>query len=260
MKKNENELSEAEIFKEGLYERAEELPPEKREKFKKWLDSVEIEDGSDKRLKQMYEIERRRHRLKYGKTLRDYKECVVYIHGLGGSGNGSSARNVKATLGEDYDFYAGIYNLLEPKKAFEKIRHDIKYSDFVIASSLGAFYAASVNVGTRMLLLNPCLEPEKAIKNILYPEQKKDFDEEKCLAEWAEIKNGWSEIDREDKGKRFAVFSDKDELFSFYDVYKENFGTFYGMENFCMIDGTHEIAKKHAIRLLDAPIGTVVEF
>ena len=168
---------------------------------------------------------------------------AIYIHGLGGSGNGSSARNVKKLLEGEYEFSASTYNLLNPEQAFSQIQNDVRNADFIVASSLGAFYAASVNVCTPILLLNPCLEPENTIKNILYPEQRKDFDEEKCHREWIKIKEGWNLIDHESCGSRFAVFSDNDELFSFRDVFKKNFGTFYGTENSCMIHGTHEIAK-----------------
>jgi hypothetical protein len=42
---------------------------------------------------------------------------------------------------------------------------------------------------------------------------------------------------------RFGVFSDKDELFSFFGTYKENFGICFGTDNSCQISGTHEIAK-----------------
>lgn len=175
------------------------------------------------------------------------KRKAIYIHGLGGSGNGSSAQNVKKMLEDEwsgkYEFSANTYDLLKPEESFEKISTDVKDADFVIASSLGAFYAVSVFICTKMLLLNPCLEPETAIPKILYPEQKNDFDEEKSVAAWKKIKKKWKLLDREDCGLRFGVFSDKDELFSFKDVYEKNFGTSFGAENFCMIHGSHEIAK-----------------
>lgn len=168
---------------------------------------------------------------------------VIYIHGLGGSGNGSSANNVKKALGCNYEFSANTYNLLQPAAAFEKIKEDVCNCDIVIASSLGAFYASAVLCAKTMLLLNPCLEPETAIAKILYPEQKKDFDEEKCTREWLQIKKNWAELDNEQKGERFGVFSDKDELFSYYATFKENFGMHFGSPNSAMISGTHEIAK-----------------
>ena len=168
---------------------------------------------------------------------------VVYIHGLGGSGNGTSAQNVKKALGEGFEFSANTYDLLKPEQAFERIQADVKAADYVVASSLGAFYAASVICDRTMLLLNPCLEPENAIKKILYPEQQKDFDEQKCVREWLEIKSNWKELDREEMGERFAVFSDKDELFSYIETFKKNLGTFFGTDNFATIHGTHEIAK-----------------
>lgn len=172
---------------------------------------------------------------------------VIYIHGLGGSGNGSSAQNVKKLLGSKYEFSAGTYDLLKPAEAFEQIKKDVKGTDIVIASSLGAFYASAVICPQVMLLLNPCLKPEYTIKHILYPEQRKDFDEEKCRHEWLEIKKNWDELDQEEKGERFGVFAKNDELFSFYETFKVHFGTFWGARaNSAFIEGTHEIAKDEA--------------
>ena len=172
---------------------------------------------------------------------------AIYIHGLGGSGNGTSAQNIKKMIETvwpgEYEFSASTYNLLEPKEAFDQIQKDVKSADLVVASSLGAFYAVSVPYCTTILLLNPCLEPETAIPKILYSEQRKDFDEARAVREWGEIKQNWNLLDREGCGMRFGVFSDKDELFSFIDVYKKNFGACFGTDNSCQISGTHEIAK-----------------
>ena len=216
-------------------------------------------------------------------------KTAIYIHGLGGSGSGSSAKNVKKALsslsdtnkafknlfgGEEFSFSAGTYDLLKPEQAFPQIQADMKKADLVIASSLGAFYAScalwddafsgaqcnSVAGGdsgagdfagttgatknTRILLLNPCLEPENTIKNILYPEQKKDFDEEKCHSAWKTLKENWKKLPAEKRGLRFGVFSDRDELFSFRPLFIANFGTSApNQENSVMISGTHEIAK-----------------
>ena len=38
-------------------------------------------------------------------------------------------------------------------------------------------------------------------------------------------------------------FLTRTSFFSFKDVYEKNFGTSFGTENFCMIHGSHEIAK-----------------
>lgn len=169
---------------------------------------------------------------------------VIYIHGLGGSGNGSSAKNIRKILDSGYEFSANTYDLLKPSEAFERIEKDVKGSDIVIASSLGAFYAASVVCDKIMLLLNPCLKPEYIIKHILYPEQKNAFDEEKCRQEWLEIKKSWNELAREEMLCRFGVFSDNDELFSFYETFKVHFGTYcQANDNSAFIEGTHEIAK-----------------
>ncbi len=93
---------------------------------------------------------------------------AIYIHGLGGSGNGSSARNIKKLLETDYEFSAGTYDLLNPSEAFSQIQNDAVDASFVVASSLGAFYAASLVTDTPILLLNPCLDPENAIPMLTF--------------------------------------------------------------------------------------------
>ena len=183
---------------------------------------------------------------------------AVYIHGLGGSGQGASAQNIKKMLEsvwpDEYGFSANTYNLLEPRQAFEEIQKNVENADFIIASSLGAFYAVSLPVSSKILLLNPCLEPETAIPKILYPEQKKVFDEARAVKEWGKIKETWKLFDREECAMRFGVFSNHDELFSFVDLYKTHFGTSSGRDNYCMISGTHEIAKdeKQLVKALSA--------
>ena len=170
---------------------------------------------------------------------------AVYIHGLGGSGTGKSASLIKKSLIGLYDVEASTYNHLDPLTTFEQIKNDIKGARLIIASSLGAFYALSLNTDIPTLLLNPCVCPEKTIEGLLYEEQKKLFDKEKCYEEWALLKESWKNFDNENKHMKFGVFSDNDEYFSFYNEFLDSFANYYdgGRCNASIIEGTHEIAK-----------------
>ena len=169
-------------------------------------------------------------------------EKLLYIHGLGGSGNGGSALNVKKELGFLYDVKASTYDLLDPAKAFRQIEQDAEDADIIIASSLGGFYASALNLNKICILLNPCLNPKETIPFILYPEQRETYDEEKCFKEWDEIADNWYELDNEAKSSKIGIFSDNDEYFSYKNKFIKLFSSGYG-RNYFTIHGTHEIAK-----------------
>lgn len=165
---------------------------------------------------------------------------AVYIHGLGGSGNGSSAANVRKALVSEYEFSASTYDLLKPKESLERIKKDVEGADLVIASSLGGFYASVLDGENKIILLNPCLMPDIVIESILYDEQKVLFDKDKCVSEWKEMRAEWKE--KHSNVKFAGIFADKDELFHFQEVFDKNFKSMHYGDS-AMISGTHEIAK-----------------
>lgn len=167
---------------------------------------------------------------------------AIYIHGLGGSGTGSSSQNVRKLIADQYSLDAFTYDLLDPATAFANIQQDVKGYDLIIASSLGGFCASALNNETPCILLNPCMKPQEAIEPILWPEQQKLFNKEKCLSEWNAISAGWSKMSDAVKKSKFGVFADEDEFFH----YKDFFDSLFKNEekpNSCMINGVHEIAK-----------------
>lgn len=180
------------------------------------------------------------------------KMKIVYVHGLGGSGTGSSSKNIQKLLDgiykdsmQKYDFYAGTYDLLQPMESFNQIQKDVEDADFIIASSLGGFYSSALDmkkVKGKVILLNPCLKPQEAIEPLLYEEQKALFNKEKCLKEWDEIQTHWKERSNSENDKYAGIFADGDEYFHYKNVFDENFKPTFG-ENSALIEGVHEIAK-----------------
>lgn len=169
-------------------------------------------------------------------------EKLLYVHGLGGTGHGGSATNIRKALDSLYDITTNTYDLLQPAEAFEQIKNDAEKADIIIASSLGGFYASALNTNKICILLNPCLNPKEAIPPILYPEQREVYNEEKCLKEWDAIADNWSDFDNETKSCKIGIFSDNDEYFSYKDLFDTLFRNGYG-KNVFTIHGTHEIAK-----------------
>lgn len=171
-------------------------------------------------------------------------EKAVYIHGLDGSGNGSSAKNIKKILDGIYNVVANTYDHLDPVNAFEQIKKDTEDADIIIASSLGAFYASCLFTDTVKLLINPCWNPCEAIPEIAYKDQKERMEKGNCIEEWENLMKSRNTFDSEVRGSSFAVFSDNDELFSFVDEYASDFLThFNDTDNMARIHGTHEAAK-----------------
>lgn len=167
------------------------------------------------------------------------KKKAVYIHGLGGSGEGSSSKNIRKFLADEYDLSSSTYDLLQPQEAFTKIKKDAEEADLVIASSLGGFYASCLNVKGKVLLLNPCLLPQKVIKEILASMNLSFENEDLCVREWNELQKLWYEKSFDNYA---GIFADNDELFHFKNVFDENMKSACG-ENSAMISGTHQIAK-----------------
>lgn len=173
---------------------------------------------------------------------------IIYAHGLGGSGNGSSRKNVEALVrklfGNDINFFAETNDLLKPAEAFNNIT---KYTsaDLIIASSLGGFLASCLPLtkdsNTKIILLNPCLVPQEAIEPILWEEQKPLFNKEKCIKEWNEIQSVWDKNNIERNNHYVGIFSDNDEFFHYKPVFDDNFKASF--INSAIINGTHEIAK-----------------
>lgn len=198
---------------------------------------------------------------------------IIYIHGLGGSGNGTSAKNVKKFLentklpreiiNDDFCVEGNTYNLLNPMESFNQIKEDILQNPnvkMIVASSLGGFYASALETICPTILLNPCLCPKEAIPPLLYPEQRKDFDEKKCFEEWTEIQKLQDELSIESKTQKVGIFADKDEYFSYKNLFKNNFTTSKNstFENAITIYGTHEIAKDE--NQLKTAISNAIEY
>lgn len=96
---------------------------------------------------------------------------VLYVHGFGGSANGASSKIVLKALKEAFpdehiEFNAPAIPYMDPVKAHDFIELNSRYVDLVIASSLGAFYASTVD-SNRALLINPASpEDVKRVGNI----------------------------------------------------------------------------------------------
>lgn len=161
---------------------------------------------------------------------------ILYIHGLGSSGQSRTAK----VLQNHYKEYI-VYNPdipFEPIEALNFVR-ELAYSlkpDIVIATSLGAFYAMQIS-NQKKILINPAMYADidleksiglgtykyfsKRVNNIdTYTIDKEYLAKLKEMREWF---FGYCMIDDEFSKGALGLFGLKDELFSHIEDFKEDY-------------------------------------
>lgn len=161
--------------------------------------------------------------------MQNFKEClddlkskrVLIIHGFNSSGNGTTANNLKSVLSNFgiTKIIAPNFNLLNYDETILKINELSKNVDIVIGHSLGGYYTMSLErLEIFKIVINPCIDP--LVINL-------DFNKKINLRG----------LNRQ---LTFGMFAKSDELFDFYDCFKDNFSAeFYGVLNYTRIPGTH---------------------
>lgn len=93
---------------------------------------------------------------------------ILYVHGYMGSGDGNASKLVKAALdrrGIEYQLDAPQFPVTEPDQMDGKLKELILKYDYIVASSMGAFYAMQYSE-CLMILVNPALpENLRAIRD-----------------------------------------------------------------------------------------------
>lgn len=165
------------------------------------------------------------------------KKAALYIHGLGSSKDSSTFKTIKDYFPE-FDWMTETFDLTSPD-VFDKIDRMVRTNKikFVVASSLGAFYATLIEESVARILINPCLKPSVEIPKLteVSDEQVKKFEELEAKAK--------SIIDNEIRGCTFGIFGDEDETFSF----KNEFAKLYGKPRLITVPGKHKLEKQSLI-------------
>lgn len=146
---------------------------------------------------------------------------VLIVHGFNSSGNGTTASNLKSVL-SNFGITKIItpnFNLLNYDETILKINELSKNVDIVIGHSLGGYYTMSLErLEIFKIVINPCIDP--LIINL-------DLNKKINLRG----------LNRQ---LTFGMFAKSDELFDFYDYFKDNFSAeFYGVLNYTRIPGGH---------------------
>ena len=169
--------------------------------------------------------------------MQSFKEClddlkskrVLIVHGFNSSGNGTTATNLKSVLNSFgiTKITAPNFNLLNYNETISKIKELSKNVDIVIGHSLGGYYVMNLERPENFkILINPCLDPLIIIINLtLNP---------------LNPLNPLNHLKGFNRQLTFGIFAKSDELFDFYDYFKDNFSAeFYGVLNYTRIPGTH---------------------
>lgn len=161
---------------------------------------------------------------------------ILYIHGLGSSGNSRTVKVLRELMPNDEILAPDIP--FDPIEAMNFIRvFDYKVKpDIVIGTSLGGYYAMQLCY-SRKILINPALFADEDIKNSIglgeYSYFSKRVDgnqtytiDETFIAKLKEQREWFFNqcmLDDEFSWHCTAMFADNDELFSHIDDYKNLF-------------------------------------
>lgn len=148
---------------------------------------------------------------------------ILYIHGFGSIGNSQTVQGLQKILGNDAMILAPQFsndlgtvaqikqNIAEAKNYMYEFRPNI-----VIGSSFGGFIATFLN-GYPRILINPCLRPSERLHNLSPNMIKEDIELLKAL-------ETSQEIDGEMRFEMYGLFGLNDELFSYLNLFKKQFG------------------------------------
>ncbi len=148
---------------------------------------------------------------------------ILYIHGFGNTGNSQTVQGLQKILGNDAIILAPQFsndlstvaqieqNIAEAKKYMHEFRPNV-----VIGSSFGGFIATFLN-GYPRILINPCLLPSHRL-NSLSPNMSKEDKERLKALETSQ------DIDVEMRFEMYGLFGAYDELFSYLNIFKKQYG------------------------------------
>lgn len=169
---------------------------------------------------------------------------VLYIHGFNGSPDGSTGSFVKEYFSEE-KVVAPKFELLDCEKTLAEIRQIIHVEDIriIVAQSLGAFYALAFNEEAALkIVVNPCMSPSAEI-----PPLSETPIPESVVSQFRRIEEKtYSHVCGIVAQTTFGIFGDRDEFFSYLDMFKKIYGTnsIGKTYNFLAVSGSHSLPKE----------------
>ena len=186
------------------------------------------------------------------------KKKIIYLHGIGSGKDSSTSKLLKELLPQ--------YNIISPEipinpkeaKEFIYKLYTNEKPDLVIGTSLGGFYTLFLG-GCFKILINPALFASSDIVHALgYGEhsflcdrdnnEKTYIIDEEFIDELRRQEKLFSEfiLDMETRHETYALFGDKDKMFSHYNEFNDMFFNTHAK----LIDGEHRLTKENIINEL----------
>lgn len=167
---------------------------------------------------------------------------LLYIHGLNSSANSTTAKLIKAYLGDKFNVLTHTWNLTQPgtEKDINKFVADNNIS-IVIASSLGAFYALAITDSVAKILINPCMRPSVEVPKLTALSDKQ-------IEHFKKLEDKiYSHIDAEMRMCTFAGFGNNDELFNYQDLFKKLYGP-----QMTIASGGHKLPQNSLYKVIES--------
>lgn len=175
------------------------------------------------------------------KKMKTETKNILYIHGLNSSGNSNTATQISKLLPEGYtliapDFSSAYTNFSVMQDNINRAKQIIKSNNIVlvVASSMGGFIAMNCT-NIPKVLINPCMKPSEQLARSMNGNIS-----EKELEKFEKLENAITPTSF-DKKYTLALFSNKDELFS----YKELFQTKYNKANAFNVNDGHRLSNSN---------------
>lgn len=156
---------------------------------------------------------------------------VIYVHGLGSTGNGRTARLLQNYLGNGFKVIAPTIPE-DPAAALSLVKNEINKHDCRVAvgSSLGAFTVLRLR-NIMKIVINPCIDPANELPKLGVSQE--------IASKYVNPRNAlWNNIDVEEKAYTFGIFGINDELFS----YRKTFSNHYPVCNIHTTDDKHRVS------------------
>lgn len=192
---------------------------------------------------------------------------ILYIHGLGSSGNSSTANILRELLSNDEVISPDIP--FDPIEALNFIRETdyILNPDVVIGTSLGGYYAMQLCY-RRKILVNPAMFADEDIENSIglgtyeYFSKRNDGEknytiDDKFISKLRHQRNWFFDycmLDDEFSWHCRALFADNDELFSHKEDYKNLFN-----DKCITFRGSHRLTRDNIKDILIPQIFDIVK-
>ena len=152
------------------------------------------------------------------------KPKILYVYGYNSSPVSSTMKALQKALPE-YDFVSVKYDQMHPYLGIGTIEDYMSENEIrlVIGHSLGGFVVMLLENLCKKIAINPCMKPRVELPQLGDVPVSTIYDYQH-LEEYVVNSPDWA------KGSILGLFGRNDELFSYFDMFKEHYGSTYWVD------------------------------